>query len=124
MPTGAPSRRLARLGSTAIAQLGLRVNAGHGPPTERRPIAAIPGMEELNIGHTIVARSVAVGLQQAVRDEGLGSESPRSFSDRRPDDHLTSLQPATPYRGGAVGGSAAGRQRNYAETGKPLTSGW
>jgi len=31
------------------------------------PIAAIPGMEELNIGHTVMARAMAVGLQEAVK---------------------------------------------------------
>ena len=41
------------------------------------PIAAIPGMEELNIGHTIVARSVAVGLQQAVREMKALIQNPR-----------------------------------------------
>jgi pyridoxine 5-phosphate synthase len=31
-------------------------------------VAAIPGVEELNIGHNIVARAVLVGLERAVRD--------------------------------------------------------
>ena len=62
---------LARIteGAGIARQLGLRVNAGHGLTYQNvQPIAAIPGMEELNIGHTIVARAVAVGLQQAVRE--------------------------------------------------------
>jgi pyridoxine 5-phosphate synthase len=33
-----------------------------------RPVAAIEGMHELNIGHSIVARAVLVGFQQAVRE--------------------------------------------------------
>jgi pyridoxine 5-phosphate synthase len=73
-------QELARLQEgTAIArQLGLRVNAGHGLTYQNvEPIAAIPGMEELNIGHTIVARSVAVGLQQAVRDMKVLVQNPR-----------------------------------------------
>lgn len=48
---------------------GLIVNAGHGlhyHNTER--VAAIPGINELNIGHSIVARAVFTGLNQAVRD--------------------------------------------------------
>lgn len=48
---------------------GLIVNAGHGlhyHNTER--IAAIPGMNELNIGHAIVARAVFTGFKEAVRD--------------------------------------------------------
>ena len=73
-------QELARLQEgTAIArQFGLRVNAGHGLTYQNvEPIAAIPGMEELNIGHTVVARSVAVGLQQAVRDMKVLVQNPR-----------------------------------------------
>ena len=48
---------------------GLRVNAGHGLTYQNvEHIAAIEGMEELNIGHTIIARALAVGLTQAVRE--------------------------------------------------------
>lgn len=48
---------------------GLRVNAGHGLNYANvRPIAAIPQIRELNIGHAIVARSVFVGISQAVRE--------------------------------------------------------
>jgi len=71
---------LARLteGVANALQLGLRVNAGHGLTYQNvEPIAAIPGMEELNIGHTIVARSVAVGLQQAVREMKALIQNPR-----------------------------------------------
>ena len=65
--------------AAAIArQLGLRVNAGHGLTYQNvEPIAAIPGMEELNIGHTIVARAVAVGLQQAVQEMKALVQNPR-----------------------------------------------
>lgn len=50
-------------------EMGLRVNAGHGLTYQNvEAIAAIPGIEELNIGHTIIARALAVGLEQAVRD--------------------------------------------------------
>ena len=49
--------------------LGLRVNAGHGLTYQNvENIAAIEGIEELNIGHTIIARSIAVGLKEAVRE--------------------------------------------------------
>ena len=56
--------------ATAHARtIGLRVNAGHGLTYQNvEPVAAIDGIEELNIGHTIVTRSIAVGLQQAVRE--------------------------------------------------------
>ena len=71
---------LARLiEATALARsLGLRVNAGHGLTYQNvEPIACIDGMEELNIGHTIVARAVAVGLQQAVREMKALVQNPR-----------------------------------------------
>lgn len=50
-------------------ELGFRVAAGHGLHyTNVGPVAAIPAIEELNIGHSIVARAVLVGLQTAVRE--------------------------------------------------------
>jgi pyridoxine 5-phosphate synthase len=59
-------------------QLGLRVNAGHGLTYANvEPVAAIEGMEELNIGHTIVARALAVGLQAAVREMKTLIQNPR-----------------------------------------------
>jgi pyridoxine 5-phosphate synthase len=52
----------------AIA-LGLRVNAGHGLNYQNvYPVACLPGMEELNIGHAIVSRAVLVGMERAVRE--------------------------------------------------------
>jgi len=62
------------LGRIAIAvdrgrELGLQVNAGHGLNYHNvQPIAAIPEIVELNIGHAIVARALFVGLQDAVRE--------------------------------------------------------
>lgn len=51
---------------------GLRVNAGHGLTYWNiYPVANIPGMEELNIGHTIVSRAVLVGMERAVREMKL-----------------------------------------------------
>ena len=48
---------------------GLRVNAGHGLTYWNvYPIACLPGMEELNIGHTIISRAALVGLERAVRE--------------------------------------------------------
>ncbi len=50
-------------------QLGLRVNAGHGLDYDNvMTIAQIPHIEELNIGYSIIARAVYVGLDQAVRE--------------------------------------------------------
>ncbi|AFL72668.1 pyridoxine 5'-phosphate synthase [Thiocystis violascens] len=50
-------------------ELGLEVNAGHGLDYHNvQAVAAIPGVRELNIGHSIIARALFVGLDQAVRD--------------------------------------------------------
>ena len=50
-------------------QMGLRVNAGHGLDYQTTPrIAALDTIEELSIGHAIIARAVFVGLDQAVRE--------------------------------------------------------
>ncbi|GAB1720534.1 MAG: pyridoxine 5'-phosphate synthase [Nitrosospira sp.] len=49
--------------------MGLKVNAGHGLHYGNvQPIAAIPGISELNIGHAIVAHALFVGFPQAVRE--------------------------------------------------------
>jgi len=65
------AQELARIQvATAHAQsLGLVVNAGHGLNIHNvHPIAAIPGMNELNIGHAIVAHALFVGWEYAVRE--------------------------------------------------------
>ena len=50
-------------------KMELTVNAGHGLKYDNvRRIARIPGIAELNIGHSIIARAVFVGLEQAVRE--------------------------------------------------------
>ena len=50
-------------------ELGLQVNAGHGLSYQNvKPIAAIPGVKELNIGHAIVARALFSGFAAAVRE--------------------------------------------------------
>jgi pyridoxine 5-phosphate synthase len=59
--------RLARA-AEAAAGLGLRVAAGHGLHYHNvREVAALPQVEELNIGHAIIARAVFSGLDEAVR---------------------------------------------------------
>jgi pyridoxine 5-phosphate synthase len=51
------------------ASLGLAVHAGHGLSVNNvGPVAAIPEIEELNIGHAIVGRAIFVGLDAAVRE--------------------------------------------------------
>ncbi len=53
----------------AASKLGLGVSAGHGLNYQNvREVAAIPQMEELNIGHAIMAKSVMVGMERAVRE--------------------------------------------------------
>jgi pyridoxine 5-phosphate synthase len=55
--------------ATLTRQAGLTLNAGHGL-TYRNvvPVATLDGMHELNIGHSIVARAVFVGMTEAVRE--------------------------------------------------------
>ncbi|MGL5033288.1 MAG: pyridoxine 5'-phosphate synthase [Microcystaceae cyanobacterium] len=56
-------------GCEKARELGLRVNAGHGLTYWNvQPVAGLPGMEELNIGHTIISRAVLVGMERAVRE--------------------------------------------------------
>jgi pyridoxine 5-phosphate synthase len=77
--SGQPAE-LARLQEATVVarQLGMRVNAGHGLTYANvEPIAAIEGMEELNIGHTIVCRALAVGLTEAVRQMRALVQNPR-----------------------------------------------
>ena len=57
-----------RDGARLAASLGLAVHAGHGLTTANvGPVAAIPEIEELNIGHHVVSRAIFVGLEAAVR---------------------------------------------------------
>lgn len=68
--TAAVEAELAKL-TTATAHAkgrGLHVHMGHGLNYQNvRPIVRIAGVEELNIGHSIVSRAVLVGLERAVR---------------------------------------------------------
>jgi pyridoxine 5-phosphate synthase len=60
--------RLNRAASLA-RKLSLAVHAGHGLTYENvRPVAAIPEIEELNIGHSVVSRAVFSGMEAAVRE--------------------------------------------------------
>lgn len=65
------SATLAKLASAVdyARRKGLKVNAGHGLHYHNtEAVAALPGINELNIGHAIIARAVFTGLRQAVRD--------------------------------------------------------
>ncbi len=69
-----PSQELDRLQHAASygSSLGLAIHAGHGLTYENVvPVAAIPEIEELNIGHSIVARAVLVGMERAVAEMGM-----------------------------------------------------
>ncbi|MEO5766492.1 MAG: pyridoxine 5'-phosphate synthase [Casimicrobiaceae bacterium] len=58
-----------RAAGEAIRALGMRFNAGHALNYFNvQPVAALPGVRELHIGHAIVSRSVFVGLREAVRE--------------------------------------------------------
>jgi pyridoxine 5-phosphate synthase len=53
----------------AIRALGMRFNAGHALNYFNvQPVAALPGVRELHIGHAIVSRAVFVGMREAVRE--------------------------------------------------------
>jgi len=67
----AQENELRRLEEAAeLAQgLGLIVNAGHGLTVRNlAPVAAIPGLNEVNIGHDIIARALFIGLDNAVAE--------------------------------------------------------
>ncbi|MDH3734074.1 MAG: pyridoxine 5'-phosphate synthase [Gemmatimonadota bacterium] len=69
----AADRELERLrrAATDAAAAGLGVHAGHGLTYENvMPVAAIPECEELNIGHSIVSRSILIGMERAVCEMG------------------------------------------------------
>ena len=68
---GARAGELERLRAAAsqIGALGISVAAGHGLARANvRPVAELPHLEELNIGHALIADAVLVGLDRAVRD--------------------------------------------------------
>ena len=67
----------ARLG----AQMGLAVHAGHGLTVGNvAPVASIPEIEELNIGHSVVSRAIFAGLEAAVRELRRVMDSARASS--------------------------------------------
>jgi len=60
--------RIAESAARAIRS-GLIFNAGHGLTVRNlRPVASIPGLNEVNIGHSIISRALFVGLDSAVRE--------------------------------------------------------
>ena len=68
---GARNQELTRIidAAKAGAKMGMGIAAGHGLNYDNvEPIARITEIDELNIGHAIVARAVLVGMQRAVRE--------------------------------------------------------
>lgn len=66
--SGSPLEAL-RESARLAAGLGLAVHAGHGLTVRNvAAVAAVPEIEELNIGHSIISRSVFVGIERAVRE--------------------------------------------------------
>ncbi|MGQ0648173.1 MAG: pyridoxine 5'-phosphate synthase [Gemmatimonadaceae bacterium] len=75
-----PARIAALQEAAAVgSQLGLHVHAGHGLTVRNVvPVAAIPEIEELNIGHAIVGRSVFVGIAAAVHEMRVAMNAARA----------------------------------------------
>ena len=68
-PSDPSNLRALRDAAALGAELGLAVHAGHGLTEGNvRPVAAIPEIEELNIGHSVVGRAVFVGIAAAVHE--------------------------------------------------------
>ena len=73
-------RPLAALRAAAArgADLGLAIHAGHGLTVSNvGPVAGIPLIEELNIGHAIVAQAVYIGIEAAVREMRAAMDAAR-----------------------------------------------
>jgi pyridoxine 5-phosphate synthase len=81
-----------RAAGEAIRSLGMRFNAGHALNYANvKPVAALPGIRELHIGHAIVSRAVFTGMREAVREmkalmeqgERRGCEAPAESNGAR-----------------------------------------
>jgi pyridoxine 5-phosphate synthase len=74
-----PARLVALVDGARLGEeLGLRVHAGHGLSVSNvGPVAAIPQVVELNIGHSIISRSIFVGLPEAIREMRRAMDSAR-----------------------------------------------
>ena len=77
-PDDASAIRSLRDAAAAASAAGLAVHAGHGLSARNlAPVAAIPEIEELNIGHSIVSRAVFAGLETAVREVRAAMDAAR-----------------------------------------------
>jgi pyridoxine 5-phosphate synthase len=79
---GAPAELRALQEAAALGRsIGLAVHAGHGLTVANvGPVARIPEIEELNIGHSVVSRAVFVGIAEAVRELRKVMDSARQSS--------------------------------------------
>ncbi|MBS0296112.1 MAG: pyridoxine 5'-phosphate synthase [Proteobacteria bacterium] len=69
-------------GAAAARRLGLEVHAGHGIDYATvAPIAAIPEVRELNIGHFLIGEAIFVGLPEAIRTMRAHIDSARAGAD-------------------------------------------
>ena len=69
--------------ATKSSAIGLAVHAGHGLTVSNvGPVAAIPEIEELNIGHAIIARAITIGIAAAVREMTEAMQRARDASVR------------------------------------------
>jgi len=77
-----------RRAGEAVRALGMRFNAGHALNyVNVEPIAALPGLRELHIGHAIVSRALFIGMREAVREMktlmSRGREAPPESNNSR-----------------------------------------
>ena len=78
-PESEKTIRALRDSSRRGVDLGLAVHAGHGLTVKNvGPVAAIPEVEELNIGHSIISRAVFIGLDRAVKEMREAMRAARS----------------------------------------------
>ena len=69
MPTNTKQLAVLSNASKLVIEHGMHLHAGHGLNYDNVvPVAKIEGMEELNIGHSIVSRAIFVGIERAVRE--------------------------------------------------------
>ena len=81
-PDDASKLEALKIASRECVRAGLAAHAGHGLTANNvGPVAAIPEIEELNIGHSIVSRSIFVGMREAVREVRAAMDAARSVAE-------------------------------------------
>jgi pyridoxine 5-phosphate synthase len=78
-PGEGPAIEALRGSARRAADLGIAVHAGHGLTVANvAPVAAIPEIEELNIGHSIISMAIFIGLERAVKEMHEAMRAARS----------------------------------------------